>query len=694
MKTKWIDCRVERQLQRYPSSQGDTYVLSCIRLDGQGEEFDVTVKVREREKNGIAAGLEYRFFGKWTQYFNQRSRQAVKQWSAFCYCGLNTAPWVMELFELLEGRRFPRDLPASAVEEWGPMAKRVILKNPYALMVFPRAGFKLCDDFYLDIGLPEAKLRRQTYCAAYQLAVDGDGSTWHHRDRVRYVLEQSISGQEPSVEKALSLGVRAGMLSVIRTMGEDGPIDFDGSTVWIASRPDSDTELSIAEMLHESTLEQHPWPDASSIAFGVDASDHQVEQIVKACSSSIGLFIGGGGTGKTHTLASLIRFLLEDESPEDIALCAPTGKAAVRMSEAMAAFSVPIKAVTIHSMLIRYPDYLPFKYVFVDEASMVDLDLMAKLLLRRQPGTGILFIGDPGQLPPVGAGAPLRDMISFMPSLGELTEVRRNSGQIVSSGQQIRQGKRFDTNDEIDLSIGHNLLFIETPGIPSAIASIRGQIDEANRRGHDRLWDVQVIAQVNKKSSLSTSELNKILQNDLNPGEGEFRVGDKVMNTQNGWATLYKKHPYPVSDDAMVNKAGEVYVANGEMGEVIELHGKYMVVRMQDPHRVVMAPTWEKDPDSESDESSSKFVLAYAITTHKSQGAQWPVVIGVIDSYQGARRLMDRSLIYTLISRASSYCVLIGEKEIACKAVRKSHIWDRKTFLKERFNEFVTAEVD
>lgn len=694
MKAKWIDCKVDRQKQCFPSSQGDTLVLECWRID-ESDELTSSVKVREREENAIAIGRQYRFFGKWTEYYNRNSRQKVKQFSAFMYCDLDVIPHVLDLMEMLEGRRFPRDLAVTVIEKWGKDARRFIEKDPFVLMQFPRCGFKLCDDLYLELGLPPAKLRRQTYCAAYQLAVNGDGSTWHHEKRVRHVLEDAIYGQDPSTKRALALGVRADMLSVIRTIGEDGPIEFDGDTVWVTSRRESDMELHVASMLHDSVCEPNPWPDQAELAFGLaDVSEHQQEEICKALSGAIGLFMGGGGTGKTHTLAALIKFLLESCESDEIALCAPTGKAAVRMSEAMSEQGVSLKAVTIHSLLMRFDLELPHRFVFVDEASMVDLELIERLLRRRASGTGVLFIGDDGQLPPVGSGAPLRDMMQFMPSRGHLTEVRRNKGQIVLSGKQIRDGQRFDVCDELDLESGANLVFIETGSAAKTVANIIGQLEQARDRGLNPVWDCQVIAQVNKRSSLSTTELNRVLQHQWNDGVGDFRVRDKVMNTQNGWATLYKKHPDPVSDDAMMNKQGEVYIANGEMGEVIELHGSFMVVRMQDPHRIVMAPTWEKDPEGDGDEPGSKFVLAYAITTHKSQGAQWPVVIGVIDDYAGARRLMDRSLIYTLISRATKYCVLIGDKDVAYKAVKKSHIWNRKTFLKERFNEFATIEAD
>ena len=138
--------------------------------------------------------------------------------------------------------------------------------------------------------------------------------------------------------------------------------------------------------------------------------------------------------------------------------------------------------------------------------------------------------------------------------------------------------------------------------------------------------------------------------------------------------------------DATVNIAGEVYVANGDQGRVLEVHDKFMVVEMACPRRVIMAPTWSVDPDeSDGDETGSKFVLAYAITVHKSQGGQWPVVVGMIDDYQGARRMFDRSLIYTLISRATKYCVLIGSREVADAAVRRASIWNRKTFLRQRY---------
>ena len=324
---------------------------------------------------------------------------------------------------------------------------------------------------------------------------------------------------------------------------------------------------------------------------------------------------------------------------------------------------------------------------------MIDLELMHSLIAAVELGACVMLIGDPYQLPPVGPGAPFRDMIEFLPGKGELTEVRRNSGRIVSAGNQIRKGDLFDCSESLDVGVGENLLFIETSSPEESITEMFRVIKQAYPE-HDPVWQCQVLAAVNKRSELSTSKLNEVLQAKFNPGDTEgFRVNDKVMNTSNTWATPVRA-PGSVHNDATVNASGEVYVANGEQGVVLEVHKKYMVVEMFCPKRVIMVPTWEVDPeDSDGAETGCKFTLAYAITIHKSQGAQFPVVIGMVDDYAGARRLFDRSMIYTLISRATKYCVLIGSRSVANAAVRKASIWNRKTFLRERYLGVAKKEV-
>ena len=684
MDINFRDGVIDYEANRFQSESGDTVIVNV--RDGD-ETF--SVKVKERHGEPLLRGREYRYFGKPGKYYNRKSRQWVGQFQAFTYCGIEWADKVVELMRFLQGRRFPRDLAVTLVEEWGDQALARVRMNPYTLLQFPRCGWKLCDAMYLDLGGEPAKLKRQTLCAAYDLVTTGDGSTWHHERRVEHVIGSSLRGADPQVYQAVRLGSRSGWLAVLRTDGEDGPLNPFGDTTWIAAKRDCVRELELAEMLvdHQGIGK---WPEAEDRG---NLSDHQWDALQAATSDSVGVLIGGGGTGKTHTVAFAIRNLIKQVGHREIALCAPTGKAAVRMSEALAEHGIPLRASTVHSLLRYTPTGfvhdaslpLPYRFVICDEASMVDLDLMHALVSAIPLGSCLLLVGDPHQLPPVGPGAPFRDMIEFVPAKGELTEVRRNCGQIVKAGEQIRKGRRFGTSKSLDWESGDNLVFIETRDAAEAKAEMLRAVARAMDE-FGSIWDCQVLAPVNRKSELGTQALNSLLQGKLNPGDLQFRVGDKVMNTQNTWASPSRKHPDAVHPDATVNIAGEVYVANGDQGRVLEVHDKFMVVEMACPRRVIMAPTWSVDPDeSDGDETGSKFVLAYAITVHKSQGGQWPVVVGMIDDYQGARRMFDRSLIYTLISRATKYCVLIGSREVADAAVRRASIWNRKTFLRQRY---------
>lgn len=327
--------------------------------------------------------------------------------------------------------------------------------------------------------------------------------------------------------------------------------------------------------------------------------------------------------------------------------------------------------------------------LLVHNCSMMDTDLMAGIFRRRSVGTHVLLVGDVNQLPPVGHGAPLRDMIAAGLPYGELREIKRNSGGIVEACAAIRDRRPWTAGD--------NLAVIEawTPDdqIRQMIAEIRRQI-AAGRNG---IWDVQIVCAVNDKSPLGRKALNKLLQAELNPnggqqGGGPFRVGDKAVNTKNG---LFQSIEYDADDpDIQANDRGEVYVANGELAEVIEVHDKLVIARLSNPERIIKIPMGKADqgeeqPDGDganSDKTSTgcSWDLGYALSVHKSQGSEWPVVIVMLDEYPGARMVCSREWLYTGLSRAKDRCVLIGKKSLADFFCRRPALDNRKTLLKER----------
>lgn len=432
------------------------------------------------------------------------------------------------------------------------------------------------------------------------------------------------------------------------------------------------------------------WPDPQEVK-GIDG--HQREKLTDALISRVAILGGSPGTGKTFATAMLVKHLLDTGTvgPHDIAIGCPTGKAAVRITEAMQAAVVPLKARTWHSLLgvgksdedggewgFLHNQANPWQYRIIigDESSMLDASLMASIFAARPRGCHVLLVGDINQLPPVGHGAPLRDLIASQAvGYGELTEIKRNSGGIVEACASIRDGKPWGE--------GSNLI-IKSVSPEDQIGCLVEGLHGANESGVDPVWDCQVLVAVNARSKLSRKEINQHLQDVLNDSPEvkgtPFRLNDKIVCLQNGRYTALEADEEARDED----DGNEVYVANGELAKVIEIEDKSMIAELWNPSRTVRIPRGKPKDDGESSGAGCAWDLAYALSVHKSQGSEWPVVFVMLDEYPGARMVCDRSWIYTAISRAKSKCLLIGKKAAADAMCRREKIGKRKTFLRER----------
>jgi exodeoxyribonuclease V alpha subunit len=496
------------------------------------------------------------------------------------------------------------------------------------------------------------------------------------------------------------LAKRAKMLSVLRN-GDGVP--------WLAETRKAENERLIAERVQAMLAAPSQWPDTA----GLDISEHQSAELAKALQTSIGLFGGSPGTGKTYSAARLIGRIIDLCGADQIAVCAPTGKAAVRISEALASYEVAKTATTIHRLLgvsshssgdgwgftHNEGNPLPHKYFVIDEGSMVDTDLFASLLRALPAGAHLLIVGDVNQLPPVGHGAPLRDMLAAGIPAGELTKIERNWGAIVQACADIRDGKRWQTVKELAPELGQNLKLLPTASGADSVEKIVEKIRQIrDSKLCDPIWDVQIIVAVNKKSELSRLNLNKRLQAELNPagercGSNPFRVGDKIVCLKNSLMPIVEGCPSDCNRDACDNK---VFVANGEQARVVAVAEKLTTVSLDAPKRLIKIPRGaengdgDKENDSGSDQEQDstpatstgcQWDLAYAISCHKSQGSEWPGVFVAIDEYPGARRICSREWVYTAISRARLFCLLVGKRSIADGMCCTQAIKRRKTFL-------------
>lgn len=620
----------------------------------------------------------------------------------------------VDLFGLLAGRGFGARVIDRAIALWGVRAPDVIRRDPFTLLIrkVPGCGFKRCDKLWGELKLPPDRMKRQAVCAWHCMKEDRTGSTWLDAAGVVDEILKLIPSADPA--RALVLLRRAGAIRVRR----------DGERRYVAVRDHADAEQRIADNVRR--LSRHPslWPAAilTSTAEGDGLpSVHQAEQLRAATAGAVGCFTGGPGTGKTHSLSFLLKQVIEEHGPEAVRVAAPTGKASVRAGESLRARGLDVRATTIHQLLeigrnghdggdwgfLRDRDNpLDLRLLVVDEASMIDTGLMADLLDAVPDGACVLLVGDPYQLPPVGHGAPLRDLLAAGVPQGELTETRRNSGAIVRGCADIKAGLPVTFPDRVDLDAADklNLRLIDVPqgdGV-DALEDVLGQVPT----WFDRVWETQIITALNDKSDLSRKKLNERFGKLLNPdghrhAKNPFAVGDKIICLRN---TRLKKvqptgkfgRPEMAFDAAWYQPTGaardpsaEWYVANGEIGRVVAVSEKHTVARFggADVPLVQIANSKKRETEAEYGDGDSgsavnaDFDLAWAITVHRSQGSEWPCVIVLVDD--AGSMIADRNFWYTAISRARSLCVCIGPRGVFDRQVKRQALTRRRTFLTE-----------
>jgi len=420
----------------------------------------------------------------------------------------------------------------------------------------------------------------------------------------------------------------------------------------------------------------------------IELTDEQNAAVDKIIGNRICLLTGGPGTGKTTTLSVAAK----EMNPHETYFCAPTGRAAQRMSEALGESGLGMTATTIHSLLMptrnghekkgwgfgfNKQNKLPAKNIVCDETSMCDNSILQSLITALSDDCRLILVGDPDQLPPVGVGAGLRDLIStgIVPH-AKLTKIHRFAGRIAHACRQINLGKRWipsaAINDSPDAGeFGpENLKHIERRSPAECIDAMQSTIEALiDRRGFHPLNDIQVLCSRNDQGPMSRKVLNERLQVMLNK-DGEtlegcpFRVGDKIMCLQNGFRESF--------DQEGLDKLGQVYIANGEIGNVVSIDKKDVLIKFAGLFVKFPRGVW-----------FTQLTLAYAITVHKSQGGGWPVCIYMIDE----ARHVDRSLVYTALSRGKKFDFTIGKLQVLHQQCERMLLEQRKTFLSEKICE-------
>ena len=411
---------------------------------------------------------------------------------------------------------------------------------------------------------------------------------------------------------------------------------------------------------------------------GITFSEKQKEAIL--CALEFGVFIitGGPGTGKTTIIRCIISLLLHEGS---VMLCAPTGRAAKRMSGATGR-----DAKTIHRLLeytgedgFAHDEDKPLESdcIIVDETSMVDILLMRSLLRAISPGTRLILVGDADQLPSVGPGNVLGDILAStaLPAV-RLTDIYRQSeeSRIVVNAHRINHGEMPLLNEK-----GTDFFFNRSESATGTASTIVGLVETRlpgfiGCEKDERAQQIQVLAPM-KKGDAGVIALNAKLQEALNPpspskpsltwGETVFRLGDKVMQTRNDYSLAW----YKVTPGGDSEGDG---VFNGDLGIITDL----------DTEEGTLSVTFEDERIAEYSQSMcnlDNLDLAYAMSIHKSQGSEFPVV--VIPVCGGPKMLLTRNLFYTALTRAKRMVVLVGRESVIADMVSNNHIAKRYTAL-------------
>lgn len=564
-------------------------------------------------------------------------------------------------------------------KKYGDMALMKVQENPYQLIDdIEGIGFVTADAIAQRVAGFETTSAARLFAGlryALQDARSEYGHTYLPKDKL-LLKTVGLLGVDPELlEEALEAMVADESL-FSRRVGET-----EGIFLPYLARMEENIAQKLTTLLEKPV--QNPFWDVAQYQqeLGVTLSSSQTQAVEAALNAGLLVITGGPGTGKT-TIIRCITFALS-EMGMTFALCAPTGRAAKCMSEATGA-----EASTLHRLLEYNPgegfvrckdDPLDYDMVIVDEMSMVDVPLMHALTQALPRGTRLILVGDADQLPPVGCGDVLRDILSsgVVPVI-RLTEIFRQAqtSRIITNAHRINEGQMPV------LENGNSDFIYEEQNVPELILNRVRELclRESARLGTgEPLMDVQVLTPM-KKGTLGVENLNRILQEALNPpelGKPEhnfgsllLRQGDKIMQIKNDYKVEWQK---PGPDGALQEGAGAF---NGDLGTLFRLDNLNRVLHVLfDDGRLAMYDFTQAE----------ELDLAYCISIHKSQGSEFPTVL--LPLAGGPPMLLNRNLLYTAVTRAKKLVYCLGRRDTIARMVRTVQSRRRFTALAVRLQE-------
>ena len=581
------------------------------------------------------------------------------------------------------------NLGAKIYQKYGDSVYSVLQENPYRLADdISGVGFKIADEIAYRIGIhTDSDYRIKSGLSYTLLQAGGEGHVYLPKEELFKRAEQLLGVDASYMEKHL---VDLSMERKIIQKEEKGQVLVYPAQYYYL-------ELNTARMLRELDIdcpedEERVERRISQIQkeTGTVLDEMQEKAVKEAAGHGLLVLTGGPGTGKTTTINAIIRFF-ESEGAE-LRLAAPTGRAAKRMTEATG-----YEAQTIHRMLeltgmpederegqpVHFErnaeNPLEADVIIIDEMSMVDIHLMHSLLMAVTAGTRLILVGDENQLPSVGPGNVLRDIIrSGRFPVVELKKIFRQASEsdIVVNAHKINRGEQVEINNK-----SRDFFFLKRYDADIIIRVVIALIQEKLPKYVEaKPFEIQVLTPM-RKGLLGVERLNQILQRYLNPpdpskkekeiGQGLFREGDKVMQIRNNYQLEWEvRGRYGIPVDKGVG------VFNGDTG----------IIRMINEFAELAEVEFEDGRYAQyTFKQLDELELAYAVTIHKSQGSEYPAVI--IPILSGPRMLMNRNLLYTAVTRARKCVTVVGSEETFREMINNEKQQRRYSSLDRRIQE-------